>query len=403
MPHLKDIDAKDESSDFKEVTVSSMSNFNILSLDEVDEDGLDISLFEVEEYICDAPVADRAYVSTTFQGWKPTKSLHFLDSSASDHFLQDLKGFTKYMPQPYCTGSSAKQVEGGFSILGIGTATKLFHHKSGEKKLVRLTFKNALYTPSLAMNLISISALDAAGFYTMFGGKQAVIKDINSAEIFTGKGENGMYVLECVDDKSESPAGHFAMLSRSNPTSLCQWHRHLAHVSIETIESMASKNLVDGLAGGITDRNIKGKCEDCLMVKQTRRPFDEPTDPNVKPLHLMATDLWSPSCMVSNGGKSYFMPIVDSGTSFKHGAFLADKSDETTIQAFNNFRVLAENQTGQRIKRLHADNAFAGLKWVNYCKEHGIILELMALYSSSENGLVEWAIRTTIQDTHALL
>ncbi len=198
-----------------------MSNFDILSLEEIDEDKLDISLFKVEEYICNIPVTDRAYVSTMFQGWKPMKLLHFLDSSASDHFLWDLKGLTEYMLQLYHTGSLAKQVEGGFSILDIGTATKLFHYKSGEKKLVRLTFKNALYTHSLVMNLISVSALNAAGFYTTFSEKQAVIKDVNGAKIFTGKGKSGMYILECVDDESELPAEHFTMLPRSNPTSLC--------------------------------------------------------------------------------------------------------------------------------------------------------------------------------------
>lgn len=215
------------------------------------------------------------------------------------------------------------------------------------------------------------------------------MKDANGTDIFSGRGESGMYVLECVDEEGDLPAGHFAMSSRSDPTSLCQWHRRLVHAGIETIETMASKNLVDGLAEGITDRKVEGKCEDCLMAKQTRRPFDEPTDPNVEPLDLVATDLWGPSRVLSNGGKSYFMPIVDSGTSFKHGVFLADKSDETTIQAFDDYRIMAENQTNRRIRRLRADNAFAGSKWVDYCKEHGIILELTAPYSSAENGLAE--------------
>ncbi|SJL13281.1 uncharacterized protein ARMOST_16721 [Armillaria ostoyae] len=202
MPHLEDVDVEDTptESDFEEVTISSMSDFDMLDLEEINKDELNLSLFKVEEFICDTPVADKVYVSTTFQGWKPTKSLHFLDSGASDHFLRDLKGFMEYMPQPYHTRSSAKQVEGGFSILGVGTASKLFHCKSGEKKLVRLMFKNTLYAPSLAANLISVSTLDATRFYTTFGGHQAVIKDRNGAKVFTGQGENRMYVLECVDE-----------------------------------------------------------------------------------------------------------------------------------------------------------------------------------------------------------
>ncbi len=35
--------------------------------------------------------------------------------------------------------------------------------------------------------------------------------------------------------------------------------------------------------------------------------------------------------------------------------------------------------------------------------EHRIILELMALHSSTQNGLAEQAIHTIMEDTHALL
>jgi hypothetical protein len=46
------------------------------------------------------------------------------------------------------------------------------------------------------------------------------------------------------------------------------------------------------------------------------------------------------------------MPIadLDSGTSHKHVAFLKDKSHESTIVAFEEYRVMAERQTGRRIK-----------------------------------------------------
>lgn len=54
------------------------------------------------------PIADKAYVSTTFEGRKPTKSLHFLDSGASDHFLKDRKGFTEYTAQPFRTSFSVE-------------------------------------------------------------------------------------------------------------------------------------------------------------------------------------------------------------------------------------------------------------------------------------------------------
>lgn len=164
---------------------------------------------------------------------------------------------------------------------------------------------------------------------------------------------------------------------------------------------MASKNLVDGLS--ITSDPLLGRCEDCIVARHARRPFDEPTDPAVDPLELVATDLWGPSRTASPSGKVYMMIFVDSGTSFKAGEFLADKADETTVAAFDRYRRMAETQTGRKIKRVRADRAFAGEKWTKYCEEHGIILELTAPHSSAQNGLAERALHMTMEDTRALL
>jgi len=70
------------------------------------------------------------------------------------------------------------------------------------------------------------------------------------------------------------------------------------------------------------------------------------------PLELVSFDLWGPSHVHSWGGKTYFMPIVDAGTSYKYGAYLSDKSDSSTITAFDDFQVKAESVTGRKIRRL---------------------------------------------------
>jgi len=67
------------------------------------------------------------------------------------------------------------------------------------------------------------------------------------------------------------------------------------------------------------------------------------------PLELVSFDLWGPSRTRSAGGKAYYMPIVDSGTSYKFGAYLSDKSDASTISAFDVFCVEAESLSGHKI------------------------------------------------------
>ena len=97
------------------------------------------------------------------------------------------------------------------------------------------------------------------------------------------------------------------------------------------------------------------------------------------------------------------MVIVDAGTSYKYGAYLATKSDATTIEAFDIFRVRAETMTGRRIRRLKTDGAFGSAAWIEYLQKNGILHEPTAPYSSAQNGLAERAIRTTIEDVRTLL
>ena len=137
-----------------------------------------------------------------------------------------------------------------------------------------------------------------------------------------------MYLLEMIDNVP------FAMASSlSQLTSLEQWHQWLAYCSPLTIQDMANWNLVEGLK--ISETTVTGKCEDCILGHQTHRPFDGTTEKDLVPLELVAFDLWGPSCVQSAGGKVYMMIIVDPGTSYKYGVYLSDKSDCTTLAAFD--------------------------------------------------------------------
>jgi hypothetical protein len=232
-------------------------------------------------------------------------------------------------------------------------------------------------------NLVSVSQFDNAGYYSTFGGGEVEITEGKAGEmILSGRGSVGMYVLESNTT--------YANLSTANPTTLENWHRRMAHVSPAVIEEMRTKKLVDGL--DITDHNLDSKCLSCRAGRQHTHPYDSHTDTNVPPLHLVVFDLWGLSRVASPGGNTYMMVIVDSGTTQKHTAYLQDKSDESTIPVFEEYRVKAETQMGRKVKRVCTDNAFNSAKWREYFKTHGIIHETTALYSSPENGLAERAI-----------
>lgn len=109
--------------------------------------------------------------------------------------------------------------------------------------------------------------------------------------VLAGKNVNRMYLLEAIDT---TPTVPLAMGTLSQPVSLEQWHRHLTHCSPLTIQDMASHALVDGLR--ISKMVLNGKYEDCILGRQTRRPFDGASEKEQDPLDLISFDLWGPSC-----------------------------------------------------------------------------------------------------------
>jgi hypothetical protein len=266
-------------------------------------------------------------------------------------------------------------------------------------KTKKLTYTRAIHTPTLNANLISVSPFDKAGLTVTFGDGGAVIQKKDSTSVLAARCVRGMYVVDEVGNDVphvETPGPPLAMISPSHPTTLEQWHCRLAHCSPLTITEMMRGNLVDGLR--VSGNDLRGKCEDCIIGQQTCRPFDGKTETDLEPLELVSFDLWGPSRVRSAGGKIYFMPVVDGGTSYKFGTYLSDKSDASTITAFNTFRVEAESLSGHKIRRLRTDRAYDSSGWSDYCKRHGIVHEFTAPYSSVQNGLAERAIRTTMDD-----
>ncbi len=211
-----------------------------------------------------------------------------------------------------------------------------------------------------------------------------------------------MYVVdELICDPPGTPDIPLTMTSLSMPVPLEQWHRRLTHCSPLTILEMSKRNLVDGLV--VLGNDLRGKCEDCIINHHTRRPYDGKSEGNLDLLELVSFNLWGPSRVQSAGGKIYFMPIIDGGTSFIYGAYLSNKSDLSTIAAFDMFQVDAESLSGHTIRRVQTDRAYDTSTWREYCLKHGIVHKFTTPYSLAQNGLAERAIRTTMDDVCTLL
>ncbi|KAJ6479829.1 hypothetical protein C8R45DRAFT_1156024 [Mycena sanguinolenta] len=144
----------------------------------------------VLQCVLDSPNAPMAFASRTLENFAPLQTVTFVDSGASDHFFRDRSDFDNYEAVAVRTGKSALASDGDFTIVGKGTVTKRFIINGKE---AHITFRNALHTPSLSANLISVSQLDKAGCYSVFGSGGVIIRQGEAGEeILKGRGSGGI-------------------------------------------------------------------------------------------------------------------------------------------------------------------------------------------------------------------
>src|SRR6202522_1089179 len=201
--------------------------------------------------------ASVALISKGFQNFQNGKTPTFLDSGASDMMFVSKDVFVEYKQVYARLGDSAKANDGGFEIVGEGNVVQRYKIDGTERNI---TYTRALHAPGLNANLISVSTLEKAGITVTFEKGQGIARKPDGSVVLAGK--------------NISLAMSSNSLSQRVP--LEQWHRCLAHCSPLTIKDMAKHNLVDGLT--ISEDSLNGKCEDCVMGRQTCRPFDGETD-----------------------------------------------------------------------------------------------------------------------------
>src|SRR6266498_4600622 len=129
-------------------------------------------LIEDDKLVIDMPISLIACVSGNFTSFSSGATPTFMDSGASDTMFISRNAFIEYRPITLWTGDSAKAVDGNFEIVGEGKVIQCYMVEGKEKKI---TYTHALHTPTLNMNLISISAFDKAGLTTTFGGGRGII------------------------------------------------------------------------------------------------------------------------------------------------------------------------------------------------------------------------------------
>lgn len=251
----------------------------------------------------------------------------FADSACSNHCFVNRSDFTTYKSSNNKDGDTAAK-GGKFKIHGTGRVGK---HVIFDGCVILLAFENAIHTPDLNHNLISIGRLDKAGCYSIFGGGGMTCINCEGKPFLSGMAagsEGTMYKVEVhpptgtlhqrgqnkplpsATATKEAHAKVLAFTTRSHdkPTDIDTWHQRLGHVSYSMIECMGCKQVVKGM-NITTCEKRQGSCKDCIMGKHTRRPFDDNPTRETEVLERVYIDLWGPAQTQSTGGKQYMMQV----------------------------------------------------------------------------------------------
>lgn len=129
------------------------------------------------------------------------------------------------------------------------------------------------------------------------------------------------------------------------------------------LTSCKLRNLVTGLH--FEEICHSWNCVPCLKGKQTRKSFKKTKKVNTANdiLELVHSDVCGPM-QTSSWGGAYFLIFIDNKSRKTFVYFLKGKDEVFT--KFQEFKELAENQTGRRLKILRTDN---GKEYVNQAME----------------------------------
>ena len=163
------------------------------------------------------------------------------------------------------------------------------------------------------------------------------------------------------------------------------WHARFGHLSFDALGRLGK------MVRGLPHIKHGGElCDSCLAGKQRRLPFPKVAKYRVKDaLELVHGDLSGPITPATNGGRRYFLLLVDDCSRFMWLQLLTSKDEAAA--AIKKFKMRAEVESGKKLRLLRTDRGgeFTSMEFVAYCADQGVERHHTAPYSPQQNGMVE--------------
>jgi len=188
------------------------------------------------------------------------------------------------------------------------------------------------------------------GFQVLIN-KQSMCFERQGILLFTASLQGNLAYLDGTTLCSPSQSALVSSSPSLLPLTLDLWHCHLSHISFDAVKRLASSDLVTGLCVKST-ASPDLVCEPCIAGKQ-HRIINKTATHSTVPLAIVHCDLHGPMPVAALDGSRYWILMVDDATWLWGLYFLKKKAQ--AAQAFLDFKVEIEKQTGFVIKCLHDD------------------------------------------------
>ena len=307
-----------------------------------------------------------------------TRDLWFLDSGSQSHTTNNRSGFVSLQEAAEITLESA----GGDDIRVEGVGT----YEVFARPNLTLELKDCIYAPGLIASFLSSGKLNKHGFDVLLR-RDGVCLVYNDDEIVaTGQMRNGMYEMNLGKRREQLPKNVIAV-ARHKSRTLMDWHRAMGHLNFTDL-----KRLLNNL--GVRVKDDASVCKVCLLAKMTRTPHMPKNIKSTQPLDRIYTDLSGIIRTPSVQNFRYFLTFIDDYSRYTTVYLL--KTKEEVYDKFMEFKAMAENQFGRKIKQLRSDNGteYTNNRFRQAIKDSGIDHQFTEVETPQQNGVAERMNRT---------
>lgn len=179
------------------------------------------------------------------------------------------------------------------------------------------------------------------------------------------------------------------------------WQEHYGHLHFDALQKLAREKMVIRLPHVEHGHQL---CTDCVTIKLKRKPIPAQVKRRTDGiLDLVHGDFCGPISLVTPGGKTFLLLLVDDHSRYMWLSLLSSKSE--MLAAVQRFQMQVEVETGchLRVLRTNHGGEFTLIVFEKHNAKHSIKRQHSTPYMPQQNGVVEQRNQTIVTMARSLL